>query len=98
MAEDKGLSVKWIKVNPETLILNLDDLDEVINENTKLVAIGLASNAVGNINDVSTISKKAREVGVLVAVDTVHAVPHIPVDRDKLGAELHSPPLLISLC
>jgi cysteine desulfurase family protein (TIGR01976 family) len=88
MAEDNGLSVRWLKVNPETLTLKLDDLEEVINENTRLVAVGLASNAVGTINDVAAIAKRAEEVGALVAVDAVHAAPHIAIDREQLGVDI----------
>ena len=88
MAEDKGATVRWIKVNPKTLTLELDNLDKVINENTKLVAVGLASNAVGTINDVELISRRAKEAGALVAVDAVHAAPHIAIDRDRLGADI----------
>jgi cysteine desulfurase family protein (TIGR01976 family) len=88
MAEDKGLTVKWIKVNPDTLTLELDNLTEIINENTRLVAVGLASNAVGTINDVETIAKRAKDVGALVAVDAVHAAPHIAIDREQMGADI----------
>jgi cysteine desulfurase family protein (TIGR01976 family) len=88
MAEDKGITVKWIKVNPDSLTLNLDHLNKVINENTRLVAVGLASNAVGTINDIQIIAKRAKEVGSLVAVDAVHAAPHVPIDRDQMGADI----------
>jgi selenocysteine lyase/cysteine desulfurase len=57
-----------------------------INEKTKLVAVGLASNAVGTINDVPAIARRAHEAGAVVAVDAVHAAPHIPIDRERLGA------------
>ncbi len=88
MAEDSGLTVRWIKVDPERLTLNLEDLQEVVNENTRLVAVGLASNAVGTINDIKRISERIREVGALLAVDAVHATPHIAIDRDQLGADI----------
>jgi cysteine desulfurase family protein (TIGR01976 family) len=83
MAEDRGMKVRWIKVDTESLTLDLNDLDEVINENTRLVAIGLASNAVGTIIELEPIVKRAKEVGALVAADAVHAAPHIAIDRDK---------------
>ncbi|MBM7694517.1 cysteine desulfurase family protein (TIGR01976 family) [Peribacillus deserti] len=88
MAEDRGMTVRWIKADPKAFTLCLDNLDEVINENTKLVAIGLASNAVGTINDAVRISTRAKQTGALVAVDAVHAAPHIPIDREALGADI----------
>ncbi len=87
-AAEKGSTVRWIKVNPETLTLEPDDIEGAINDKTRLVAVGLASNAVGTINDVAGIARRAREAGALVAVDAVHAAPHIPIDRDALGADI----------
>ncbi|QIN77311.1 cysteine desulfurase-like protein [Rubrobacter marinus] len=87
-AADRGTSVRWIPVDAETLTLDLTNLDELVNERTKLVAVNLASNAVGTVNDVARISERAREVGAVVAVDAVHAAAHIPIDRDALGADV----------
>ena len=87
-AADAGASVRWIPVNTQTITLDLTNLDELINERTKLVAVNLASNAVGTINDVARISERAHEVGAVVAVDAVHAAAHIPLDRDALGADV----------
>ncbi|MGE5579423.1 MAG: cysteine desulfurase-like protein [Bacillota bacterium] len=87
-AEDKGVKVHWIRVDTERLTLVLDDLDKVLSPRTKLVAVGLASNAVGTINDVKYISKVAHSVGATVAVDAVHATPHMFIDRDDLGADI----------
>lgn len=88
VAKERGMTVRWIKVNPEKFTLELDELDDLLTEKTKLVAVGLASNAVGTINDIPRISRKAKEVGALLAVDAVHAVPHLFVDRDQLGADI----------
>jgi cysteine desulfurase family protein (TIGR01976 family) len=87
-AEEKGAKVRWIRVNPETLTLDLSDLDQKITPNTELVAVGHASNAVGTVNDVAAIAERAHAVGAVVAVDAVHAVPHIPVDRGTIGADV----------
>ena len=50
--------------------------------------MGLASNAVGTVNDVAAIADRTHEAGGLVAVDAVHAAPHIPIDRDAIGADV----------
>ncbi|HEX2741642.1 MAG TPA: cysteine desulfurase-like protein [Rubrobacter sp.] len=87
-ASERGAKVRWVKVDPETLILDQDDLEQNINERTKLVAVGLASNAVGTVSDVAAVAERAHSVGGVVAVDAVHAAPHIPIDRDAIGADV----------
>src|SRR5215203_4914317 len=87
-AAERGARVRWIRVDPETLTLDENDLEQNITERTKLVAIGLASNAVGTVNDVAAVAERAHSAGALVAVDAVHAAPHIPVDRDVIGADI----------
>jgi cysteine desulfurase family protein (TIGR01976 family) len=87
-AEEKGAKVRWVRVDPETLTLDHEDLERNINEKTRLVAVGLASNAVGTVNDVAAVAEMAHGVGAVVAVDAVHAAPHIPVDRDAIGADV----------
>lgn len=87
-AEDRGAAVRWIKVDPDSLVLRTEDLDEIITPRTRVVAMGLASNAVGTINDVKSVAAVAHAVGAKVVVDGVHGVPHVYVDRDDLGADV----------
>jgi cysteine desulfurase family protein (TIGR01976 family) len=87
-ARENGAMVRWVRVDPETLTLDHEDLERNINEKTKLVAVGMASNAVGTVNDVAAVAERAHSVGAVVAVDAVHAAPHIPVDRDAIGADV----------
>lgn len=87
-AEDKNVTVKYIPLDTKTLTLDLSSLDELITEKTKFVAVGLASNCIGTINDVKTISHAAKKVGAVVAVDAVHAIPHFYVDREALGIDM----------
>ncbi|HEX2729013.1 MAG TPA: cysteine desulfurase-like protein, partial [Rubrobacteraceae bacterium] len=87
-AAERGTRVRWLPVNPETLTLDLSNLEAIVNERTRLVAVGLASNAVGTINPVARIAERARDADALVAVDAVHAAPHLPIDRDELGADI----------
>ena len=87
-AAERGARVRWIRVDPEILTLDENDLEQNITERTKLVAIGLASNAVGTVNDVAAVADRAHSAGALVAVDAVHAAPHLPLDRDAIGADV----------
>ncbi|MGH3090692.1 MAG: aminotransferase class V-fold PLP-dependent enzyme [Rubrobacteraceae bacterium] len=87
-AKERGAKIRWIPLDSDTLTLNEKDIEEVITENTRLVAVGLASNIVGTISDVAKVANLAHKAGALVAVDAVHAAPHIPIDRDELGADI----------
>ncbi|MHA6261499.1 cysteine desulfurase-like protein [Sporosarcina sp. CAU 1771] len=88
VAEQKGVNVHWIKVDPDTCTLDLTNLDTIINEKTRLVAITLASNAIGTIPNVEEVAWRAKKMNALLSIDAVHAVPHFVVDRDKLGADI----------
>ncbi|ANU26120.1 cysteine desulfurase-like protein [Planococcus versutus] len=88
MAEDRGLTVRWIKVDAETKTLDLTQLDELINEKTKIVAIGMASNAIGTVVDLKPFAERAKKVGALLVADAVHAAPHLPIDRDEMQVDI----------
>jgi cysteine desulfurase family protein (TIGR01976 family) len=88
MAEDRGASVRWLELAEDGATLELDRLGEVVTERTKLVAIGLASNALGTLTDVGRAIEVAHAVGAVTFVDAVHAAPHLPIDVAMLDADL----------
>ncbi|MDN3428325.1 cysteine desulfurase-like protein [Microbacterium sp. APC 3898] len=88
MAEDRGLTVRWVKVDTETKTLDLTDLDDLINEKTKIVAVGMASNAIGTVVDLQPFAERAKKVGALLVADAVHAAPHLPIDRDEQAIDI----------
>ena len=87
MAEDRGVTVRWAEIHDEDCTLDMADLASKINKNTKLVAVGYASNAVGTINPVKEIVKLAHAVGALTYVDAVHYGPHGLIDVDALDCD-----------
>lgn len=87
IAEDRGATVRWADFEVENCTLDMAGLHELINERTKIVAIGYASNATGTINDVATITRWAHEAGALVFVDAVQYAPHGPIDVQALGCD-----------
>lgn len=87
LAEDLNLQVRWMPFNTDTFEFELDKLDDLINDRTKLICVGAASNLTGTINDVKAISAKARDAGVLTYIDAVQAVPHVPIDVQDLGCD-----------
>jgi cysteine desulfurase family protein (TIGR01976 family) len=86
-AEARGVIVRWLRLDPATAELDLSDLDEVVNDRTRLVAVSAASNLLGTIPPVAAIAARAHEVGALVYVDGVHFTAHASVDVAALGAD-----------
>jgi len=87
MAEDRGITVRWAEIHDEDCTLDMADLASKINKNTKLVAVGYASNAVGTINPVKEIVQLAHKFGALVYVDAVHYGPHGLIDVGDLDCD-----------
>ena len=87
MAEDRGVTVRWVDIQDEDCTLDIDDLKSKINAKTKLVAVGYASNAVGTINPVKEIARLAHAVGALAYVDAVHYTPHGLIDVTALACD-----------
>ncbi|MGI9005744.1 MAG: cysteine desulfurase-like protein [Streptosporangiaceae bacterium] len=88
VASDRDMSLRWLPVDTERVCLDLSHLGDVITDRCAVTAVGLASNAVGTIQDVAAIAERAHAVGGIVVVDAVHAVPHIPVDCAAMGADV----------
>jgi cysteine desulfurase family protein (TIGR01976 family) len=84
---DAGAKLRHIEVRPDDCTLDLASLDAVLNERTRLVAVGAASNMVGTINPVAEIVERAHAVGATVFVDAVHYAPHRPIDVEAWGAD-----------
>ena len=86
-AVDRGLVIREWDIRPGDATLDPEALDELLGPRTKLVAVGWASNAVGTINPVGEIVRRAHAAGAQVYVDAVHAAPHLPLDVRAVGAD-----------
>ena len=85
--EDMGVVIRQVDIHEADCTLDLEDLKRKINANTKLVAVGYASNAVGTINPVAEITKLAHAAGALMFIDAVHYAPHGPIDVRALDCD-----------
>ncbi|MEY9933558.1 cysteine desulfurase/selenocysteine lyase [Catenulispora sp. GP43] len=85
-AERLGAKLRWFGITDEGR-LDLSNLDELINEHTKVVSLVHISNILGTVNPVETIVKRAHEVGALVVLDASQSAPHLPLDVQALGAD-----------
>jgi cysteine desulfurase / selenocysteine lyase len=86
LAARTGAELKWFEVTPEGR-LDLSNINSVISEGTKVVALTHQSNVLGTINPLEAIVKRAHEVGAVVVLDACQSVPHMPIDITKLGVD-----------
>ncbi len=86
-ARDAGATVRFANIKSEDCSLDLDELRHLINERTRLVAVGCASNATGGINPVRDICDWAHAVGARVFLDAVHYAPHGLIDVQAWGCD-----------
>ena len=87
LARDHGLVVKWLPFDKETFEFDLKLLDDLLTDRTRLVCVGAASNLLGTINDIKSISAKARAAGALTYIDAVQYVPHVATDVQAMGCD-----------
>jgi cysteine desulfurase/selenocysteine lyase len=86
LAQRTGAELAWLPLTDEGR-LDLTDLDQVVNERTKMVAFVHQSNILGTINPVEPIVRRARAVGALTLLDACQSVPHGPVNLPELDID-----------
>lgn len=66
---------------------DLTDIDTLLTEKTKLVAVNQVSNALGTINPIDTLIAKAKKVGAWTLIDGAQSAPHMAIDLQALGCD-----------
>ena len=89
MCEKNGAQIKVIPMS-ENVELNLSIFEKLLSKKTKLVFVNHISNALGIINPVKKIIKKAHEFGALVLVDGAQASSHFKTDLQELDADFYT--------
>jgi cysteine desulfurase family protein (TIGR01976 family) len=87
LAEDLGLVVKWLPFNRDSWQIEVEDLELLLTDKTRLLALNFASNLTGSINNVAELSRIAQAAGALVYVDAVQLVPHRMVSVNQLNCD-----------
>ena len=82
-----GATLRWIGLTDDGR-LDLDRLDEIVTERTKVLAFAHASNVLGTVTPVAALVERARGVGALTVLDACQSVPHFGVDLAELGVDL----------
>lgn len=89
MAENAGATLVEWRIDPESGLLEIEELDSLLNERTKLMTFPHCSNIIGAENDVAAITAKAHAVGARVIVDGVSFAPHTFPDVGALGVDAY---------
>ena len=87
LTTDRGVTVRSARMNCDVSQLDYGHLKSLLTENTKLIAVGGASNAIGTINDLERVAKLAKDAKALFFVDAVHLAPHELIDVRQLGCD-----------
>jgi cysteine desulfurase/selenocysteine lyase len=85
-ARETGARLRFIPLADDGT-LDLSQLESILTERTKLVAVTGMSNVLGSIPPVATIAEAAHAVGARILVDGAQLVPHSPVDVQQLGID-----------
>jgi len=86
LAQERGARLRHIPFDDRGCLI-LDDLERLITDRTKIVALVHVSNAFGTVNPVAEIARAAHAVGAVVVVDGAQSTPHRPVDVRALGVD-----------
>jgi len=86
LAARTGAKLSWFEITPDGR-LDLSNINSVITENTKVVALTHQSNVLGTIIPLEAIVARAHEVGAVVVLDACQSAPHMPIDVTELGVD-----------
>jgi cysteine desulfurase family protein (TIGR01976 family) len=89
LCEERGATLRVWEVSPDSLELELSDLDGLLNEKTRYVAMTHASNILGSVNPVAEVARKVHAAGGKLCVDAVAYAPHRLVDVRASGADYY---------
>lgn len=80
-----------VKVGEVKLLANgtLDykDFEQKLNENTRLVCMGMSSNAIGTVNEIAMVREMTYKAGAWLLLDAVHYAPHFSIDVQAIGCD-----------
>jgi cysteine desulfurase/selenocysteine lyase len=86
LAERTGAVIRHIPITDDGLLI-LEELDTLLTDRTKIVAVASVSNVLGTINPIRKIADRAHAAGAVMLVDAAQSVPHLPTNVRELGAD-----------
>ena len=89
LCKRKRAKLQIVPVNDKGEFI-FEEFEKLINVHTKLVAVAHVSNALGSINPIKEIIKKAHENNIPVLIDGAQGIPHTKVDVQKLDCDFYA--------
>jgi len=86
LAKKVGVVVRWLVASSDGSF-NLQHLEDLLTDKTRLVALTHVSNVLGSITPVEAVGKICNQRGILYLIDACQSVPHIPVDVRSIGCD-----------
>ncbi|NNU90301.1 cysteine desulfurase [Anoxybacillus sp. CHMUD] len=89
VAKQTGATLKYIPLQPDGTI-RLEDVEQTVTPNTKIVAVMHVSNVLGTINPVKEIAQIAHKHGAVMVVDGAQSTPHMKVDVQDIDCDFYA--------
>lgn len=83
---ERGIIVREVMLQPDGR-LDYDDMERKLGDRTRLMAIGMSSNALGTVNDIRLARALTYKVGAMLVLDAVHYAPHFAIDVQAAGCD-----------
>jgi len=83
---ERGIGVREVALRPDGR-LDPEDFARQVTGRTRLVALGMASNALGTVNDVALARRLSKDAGAWLLLDAVHYAAHFPLDVTALDTD-----------
>ena len=83
---ETGVKVREVKLLANGT-LDYKDYEQKLNENTRLVCMGMSSNAIGTVNEIALVREMTYKVGAWLLLDAVHYAPHFSIDVQAIGCD-----------
>lgn len=84
-----GATLKYIPLQPDGTI-RVEDVEALVTERTKVVAIAYVSNVMGVVHPVKQIAEIAHRHGAVIVVDGAQSTPHMKVDVQDLDCDFYA--------
>ena len=88
IAKEKKAEIKVIPIN-EIGELIIEDIDKLIDKNTRFISLNHVSNSLGTVNPVNKLIQKAHKNDIRIMIDGAQAVQHMNVDVEKLDVDFY---------
>ena len=88
LSQQTGAKLKYVPINDNGELVE-SEYQKLLNEKTRIVAVGHISNALGTINPIENMINLAHEYGAKVLIDGAQATSHTSVDVKKLDCDFY---------